>query len=81
MTENHNSDPAPCQILLVAEVCIHGDQYIKSSFREAQKFAILLSRPPRFLNGETFVALMYEVFFQRSKARTRQLKLSFKLCD
>ena len=37
---------------------------IKSSFREAQKFAILLSRPARLLNSETFVALICQVLFE-----------------
>lgn len=65
--ENYNTDSATRQVLLVEEICIHRDQDIKSRFREAQKFAVLLSRPARFLNGTTFVAVIYYVFLERSR--------------
>jgi hypothetical protein len=52
------------------EIRVQSDEYIKSGFREAQKFAVLLSCPPCFLNSDTFVAVIDEVFFQRSRAHS-----------
>jgi len=65
--ENYNSDSAARKVLLVTEICIHRNQDIESSFRQPQKFAVLLPRPSRLLNGTAFVTVIHEVFLQRSR--------------
>lgn len=64
--EYHNRDPAARQVLLVVEVCIQGNQRIKVSFRETQKFPVLPTGPARFLHGKTFVAMIQEELPERS---------------
>jgi len=54
--ENNNCNFAISQILLVAEVCIDRHQHIKSRFRESQQFAVLFSKPTRFLDCARLVA-------------------------
>src|SRR5258706_11680223 len=65
--ENYNRDSAAGKVMLVAEICIHRNRDIKSSFRQPQKFAVPLPRPARLLNGTAFVAVIHEVFLQRSR--------------
>jgi hypothetical protein len=65
--QNHNSDFATRQVLLVLEVCIHRDQDIKSSFRKAQKLAVFFSRPARFPNRPAFATLINEMLLERSR--------------
>ena len=57
--ENYDSDRAARQVLLVDYIRVHGDQHIKSSFRKAQKFILLRSRPSRFLDSEAFVSVIW----------------------
>ena len=54
---DHNRDFASRKVLLVAEVCVQGNQHIKSIVRETQKVTVLLSRPPCFLNRATLMTL------------------------
>jgi hypothetical protein len=41
--EDHDGDTVPLHILLVAKVCIYGNQHIKFKFCSRQKLPILLS--------------------------------------
>jgi hypothetical protein len=44
--ENHNRDSATHQVLLVAEVCIHSDQSVKSSFRKLKSSPFCIPAQP-----------------------------------
>jgi hypothetical protein len=59
--KNYHCNFSTREVLLILKIGIQGDEGIKTWFRKTQKFAVLLSRPIRFLNGGTFVSVTHEM--------------------